>query len=223
MPTVVGPANTGDSEARRDVILPTMDMGGSDAETIRAVLRGEVDRYAALVDKYQGLALRLAFSLLGNYEDAKDASQEAFVNAYRSLGRFREGAKFSTWLYRIVVNECTDVHRRRARQPAAVASIGEADYDADVEASFFIDVDDPAASPSDQLANRELSRQLSEAIRALPEKQRTAFLLHHVHGLPLGEVAGVMGCRIGTVKSHVFRATAFLQVRMTPWLTQERS
>ena len=197
-------------------------MAQSDLETIRAVLDGHVDRYAELVDKYQGQALRLAFSLLGNDEDAKDVSQEAFVNAYRSLGQFRGGARFSTWLYRIVVNECKDAYKRRARQPAVVAGVGEPDPDAGDEASLFmVDVEDPAANPSDAATNQELSLRLSQAIGALPMKQRTAFLLHHVHGLPLDEVAGVMACRIGTVKSHIFRATEALRIALTPWLTQE--
>ena len=184
-------------------------MAGSDVEIIQAVLDGDVDRYAELVDTYQEGALKVAFSMLGNYEDAKDASQEAFVSAYRSLRRFRGGAKFSTWLYRIVVNECKDVYKRRARQPAVVAAVGESDPDQN--GVLFVDVEDPAASPSDQLANRELAHQLSAAIGSLPMKQRTAFLLHHVHGLPLEEVASVMRCRLGTVKSHVFRATEHLQ------------
>lgn len=191
------------------VILPTA-MAGSDAQIIQAVLDGDADRFADLVDTYQDAALKLAFSLLGNYEDAKDASQEAFISAYRSLGRFRQGAKFSTWLYRIVVNECKDVYKRRARQPVVVATVGEPDPDAD-SACLFVDVEDPAASPSVQLANRELAHRLSAAIRGLPMKQRTAFLLHHVHGLSLEEVASVMRCRLGTVKSHVFRATDHLK------------
>jgi len=195
-------------------------MAGSDAETIQAVRRGDVDRYAELVNKYQEMALKVAFSLLGNHEDAKDASQEAFVSAYRSLDRFRSGAKFSTWLYRIVVNECKDVYKRRARQPVVVAVVGPADPEAD-DACLFVEVDDPAASPSDQLANRELARTLSAAIGALPMTQRTAFLLHHVHGLPLDDVAAVMGCRIGTVKSHLFRSTERLRNHLTPWLKEE--
>ena len=195
-------------------------MARRDVDTIQAVLSGDVYCYAELVDKYQGPALRLAFSLLGNDEDAKDVSQEAFVNAYRSLRRFRGGAKFSTWLFRIVVNECKDVYRRRARQPMAVASVGEADPDADPP-SLFVDVDDPTASPSDQLANRELGQQLSVAIGKLPMKQRTAFLLHHVHGLPLEEVATVLRCRVGTVKSHLFRATAHLRAMLSPWVGKE--
>ena len=197
-------------------------MAERDTDTIRAVLNGDVDRYAELVDKYQRQAIRLAFSLLGNDEDAKDVSQEAFVSAYRSLSRFRGGAKFSTWLYRIIVNECKDAYKRRARQPMAVASVGPAAPDADEDASLFaVEITDPAAGPGDQLANRELGGRLSAAIGALPMKQRAAFLLHHVHGLPLQEVAAVMDCRTGTVKSHVFRATEALRAQLAPWLAKE--
>ena len=196
-------------------------MAGSDTETIHAVLNGDVERYADLVDKYQGMAIRVAFSWLGNYEDAKDVSQDAFVSAYRSLGRFRGGAKFSTWLYRIVINKCKDAGKRRAHQPAVVARVGTPDPDAEDGTSLFVDVEDPATGPSDQLANRELSRRLTEAIGTLPGKQRSAFLLHHVHGLSLEEVAAIMGCRVGTVKSHVFRATDHLRTLLRPWLKQE--
>jgi len=214
---VVGQAAAGDAGncLRRAILLHAM--AGSDADIIQAVLNGDADRYAELVDKYQETALNVAFSLLGNEEDAKDASQEAFVSAFRSLRHFRGGAKFSTWLYRIVVNECKDVYKRRARQPLVVAAVGSprqqrGEPDADLDgAGLFVDVEDSAANPRDQLANRELGRQLSSAIGRLPMKQRTAFLLHHVHGLPLEEVASVMHCRLGTVKSHVFRATHHLQ------------
>ena len=196
------------------VILPDV-MAEDDAHVIRAVLAGDVDRYAELVDKYQSQALRIAFSLLGHYEDARDASQEAFVNAYRSLARFRGTAQFSTWFYRIVVNACKDAYRRRARQPAVAASGSGASEDA------LFEVADTAGSPQDALAQREASRQLSAAINRLPQQQRTAFVLHHVHGLPLADVAEVMVCRVGTVKSHVFRAAAALRVHLNGWMTQE--
>jgi len=195
-------------------------MADSDAEIIQAVLQGDVDRYAALVDKYQGPAHRLAFSLLGNSEDAKDASQEAFVNAYRSLARFRGRAAFSTWLYRIVVNECKDAQKRSARQPLVVASVDQSNGHPHDE-TIFVDVDDPTANPGDQVETLELSRRLSGTIGSLPMKQRTAFVLHHLHGLTLEEVACVMRCRIGTVKSHVFRATERLRAQLAPWLAKE--
>ena len=197
-------------------------MAESDAETIRAVLSGDVDRYAELVEKYHGQAIRLAFSFLGNYEDARDVSQDAFVSAYRSLGRFRAASRFSTWLYRIVVNKCKDACRRRARQPATVASVGTSEPEADPDDGLFVvDVADPGADPSGRLAHRELARALSDAIGELSLKQRAAFVLHHVHGLSLEEASGVMGCRVGTVKSHVFRATESLRRRLTPWVERE--
>ena len=208
-------------EVAWDVILP-IDMADRDAETIQAVLNGEIDRYAELVDRYQGNAIRLAFTLLGNHEDAKDASQEAFVSAYRALRRFRQSAKFSTWLYRIVVNACRDMQRRSSRQPMAAVRVGSPDPEADAE-SLFIDVEDPASPPSDQASQRELGKRLSTAIGRLPMKQRMAFVLHHLQGLPLEEVAGVMRCRLGTVKSHVFRANEHMQRELGPELAKENA
>ena len=210
----------GAKDAVWSVILPAM--AGDEAQTIQAVLGGDVERYAELVNKYQAGALRLAFSLLANDEDAKDAAQDAFIRAYQSLGRFRGHAKFSTWLYRIVVNACTDHVRRRIRQPVAAGSFDGSDPDPD-QPSLFVDVSDPGDGPDAQLANRELGRQLSAAIGALSMKQRTAFLLHHVHGLPLDEVAGIMDCRTGTVKSHIFRATERVKTQLRPWLDKEAS
>ena len=194
-------------------------MTHSDTETIQAVLGGDVDRYAELVDRYQGPTYRLALSLLGNSEDAKDVSQEAFVNAYCSLRRFRGGARFSTWLFRIVVNECKDVYRRRARQPVATMTVGEPEASSD-GSTLFVDVPDSSAGPGEQVASREVSQRISQGVAQLPLKQRTAFALRHLHGLSLDEVAAVMRCRIGTVKSHLFRATASLRTQLEPWLAR---
>ena len=193
-------------------------MTDSDAEIIQAVLAGDVERYAELVDKYQGPAIRLAFSVLGDYEDARDVSQDAFISAYRALGRFHGHAKFSTWLYRIVINACRNTQRRRWRQPAA-ARIGPPDPGDDAESLF--EPDDPSADPGARARNRELGAMLSDAIGRLPLQQRTAFLLHHVHGCSLEEAAGIMTCRLGTVKSHLFRATAALRVQLASWRAQE--
>lgn len=196
-------------------------MADDEAAIIQAVLDGAVDRYAELVVKYQQTAIRVAFSFLGNYEDARDISQEAFVSAYQALDRFGRRAKFSTWLYRILVNACKDVHRRRARQPAVVATIGAASEDGRDDSLFVVDVPDHAAGPGERSVARELGGRLTQAIRALPMQQRTAFLLHHVHGCPLKETATVMGCRVGTVKAHIFRAMESLRRQLQPWLTQE--
>ena len=195
-------------------ILPE-SMAQDDRAIIAAVLHGDVERYAELVDRYQAPAIRLAFSLLGNHADAEDASQEAFVSAYRSLAQFRSQAKFSTWLFRIIVNKCKDRYRQRGRQPITMA-LGEPDPEQD--GYLFVDVEDSAAGPRERADSHEVVAQLSLAITALPLQQRTAFALHYLHGLTLGEVADVMGCREGTIKSHIFRATAHLRRALSPWL-----
>lgn len=193
-----------------------------ESEVIRAVLDGQPDRYAELVDRYQARAIRLAFSLLGNTDDAREASQDAFLKAYRSLGRFRGEAAFFTWLSRIVINECRSRWRRRAREPIATVRIsGSPAADEESEASFFVDPEDPGAGPGEQLAQRELSQRLSREIARLPTRQRIAFVSHHLHGCSLEETAAVMRCRVGTVKSHLFRATERLKGALSPWLTQE--
>jgi len=190
----------------------------SDSDAIHAVLRGEVERYAELVQRHQAATLRLAFSLVGNYEDAKEVSQNGFVKAYRHLRRFRGRAKFSTWLYRIVANECKDFCRRRSRKPQAIPFAADPDDDGPVG---LFEVADPAANPREELDSREFHRRLSDAMAELSMKQRTAFVLHHLHGLPVEEAAAIMGCRVGTIKSHLFRAAEQLRARLQPFVAPE--
>ena len=192
----------------------------SDLEIIQAVPQGDVERYGELVQRYQLAAWKLAFSFVGNMEEAKDVSQNGFVKAYRHLHRFRAGAKFSTWLYRILANECKDSLRRKVRQPEMVPMAAESEASLDGEGPLF-EPADPGANPRHAAANREMAGRLSQAIRRLPMKQRSAFLLHHVNGLPLAEVSQVMGCRVGTVKAHLFRASESLRVGLGPFLTVE--
>jgi len=204
-----------------DVILPVMD---EDAAAIQGVLGGDIERYAELVDRYQAQTIRLAFSLIGNMEDAQDVAQDAFVSAYKSLKSFRGRAKFSTWLHRIVVNKCKDAYRRRAHAVedplVRVGSSHAVDEDAP---GLFVDAVDESAGPDRRAADRELAAKISGAIGTLPEQQRTAFVLHHLHGRPLQDVAGIMGCRLGTVKAHVFRATERLREALDASLIEEIS
>lgn len=187
----------------------------SDAEVIDAVLRGEIDRYAELVMRYQQAAWKLAYSFVGNWDDAKELSQNGFVKAYRHLRTFRQQAKFSTWLYRIIANECKDFFKRNSRRPRLVSPPEVLDTDDPV----VFEAADPGGDPSDILAARELARCVQQAIGALADRQRTAFVLHHLNGLSIDEVAGVMGCRAGTVKAHLFRACEHLRAHLAPYVT----
>ena len=163
----------------------------SDAEIIDAVLGGDIERYAELVTQYQHGAWRLAYSLVGNMDDAKELSQNAFVKAYQHLAAFRRQAKFSTG-------------------------------GLDSEDATVFEVADPAGTPRDAALDRELAAHLSAAIRRLPDRQREAFVLCHLQDLPLAEAAEIMGCRLGTVKAHLFRAGEALRQALTPLLDGRR-
>ncbi len=192
-------------------------LSAADREAIEAVLRGDIERYAELVNRYRQTAWKLAYSLIGNFEDARELSQNSFVKAYRHLRRFRKQAAFSTWLYRIVLNECRDFFRRKARQPE-MFSLSKLD---DEETSVF-EPADPGSTPRDAAENRALAAMLTKLIRQLPKQQQTAFVLHQVHGFSLEETARVMGCRAGTVKAHLFRAMEKLRLALTPVLEKTR-
>ena len=126
-------------------------------------------------------------------------------------------ARFSTWLYRIVVNECKDFFKRKARRPRMV-SLGS---DEDPDEAIVFEVADPTGNPSDVLASRELARRIQEAVGDLAGRQRTAFMLHHLNGLSLEETADVMKCRVGTVKAHLFRSCERLRVALSPYLREQ--
>ncbi|MDP3767604.1 MAG: sigma-70 family RNA polymerase sigma factor [Dehalococcoidia bacterium] len=192
-------------------------MDDVDQQVVAAVCAGDTGRYAELVDRYQQPALRLAYGLLGNAQDAEEAAQDAFVSAYQALRGFRGGAKFSTWFYRIVVNKCRDAQRSRARRIAPLA-IAPGDDDQD---SVFDFLEDPAAGPGELAQRGDVARALSAAIRALPHQQREAIVLHHLHGFSVDDAAAAMGCRAGTVKSHLFRAHGALRARLHPLLRPE--
>lgn len=189
----------------------------SDAEVIEAVLQGDVERYGDLVERYQFAAWKLALSFVGNAEDAKEMAQNGFVQAYRRLRQFRGESKFSTWLYRIIANECKDFFRARARRPETVPlSIDNSEED-----SIPFEMADPGGDPRDVFASRELAIRIARALERLPMNQRTAFVLHRLNGLPLQEVSEVMGCRVGTVKAHLFRATETLRALVAPFVRTE--
>lgn len=195
-----------------------MDVGADDGtlcsvmateqEIIQAVLAGDIDHYGELVNRYQLAAWKLAYGLVGNFEDAKELSQNGFVKAYRHLRQFRGKSQFSTWLYRIIVNECKDFFKAKARQPFIVSLSSD---DSETDDPVLFDLADPGGNPRDVMENKELGKKISRAIQRLPLKQRTAFVLCHLHGLPLEEASGVMGVRLGTIKAHLFRAGTSLR------------
>jgi RNA polymerase sigma-70 factor (ECF subfamily) len=172
----------------------------AERETVAACRRGEREAFDRLVERHQRDVYRLCYRYMGNHEDANDLAQEAFVRAWRSIGRFRGDSAFSTWLYRIAVNAC--LNHRAARKPPA-QELSES-------------VADPARGALDRAESAADARRVREAISRLPEKQRATVILKVFHELTHEEVAQALGSSVGTVKSNLFHALSNLRRLLGP-------
>lgn len=171
----------------------------SDFEVIRRVLDGETAAFELLVLRYQQTILRLAQRMTRNTEDAKDVAQEAFVQAYRSLGGFQGQSNFSTWLYRIAVNLCLNRLKASRREDPGEIDGNLADAREDSLAT---------------LLTSERDRALAAAIEELPPQQRATLTLRVYQNLSHREIAQVLDCAEGTAKANYFHAIRALQRKL---------
>jgi RNA polymerase sigma-70 factor (ECF subfamily) len=165
---------------------------------IAACQRGDQAAFDRLVERYQRDIYRLCLRYVNNHDDANDMAQDAFLRAYRAIGKFRGDSSFSTWLYRIAVNTCLNFRAlRRPPQhelPDTLADGGR-----------------PAV---ERLEHDERARRVREAVKTLPEKQRATVILKIYHDLSHEEVARTLGATVGTVKANLFHALANLRKRL---------
>ncbi len=195
----------------------------TDEELVQRVQDGDRSAFDLLVERYKVRAFQIARGVVGNPEDAKDLTQEAFLRAFQGIGRFGGKSTFFTWYCRILVNLCIDHQRWRKRWFSWVLTPfregEESQKPVEVE-----QVDERAtANPGRVLENRELGRRIEESIAALPKQQRMVFLLRHYHDLPLREIAIILGMAEGTVKSHLFRSIQSLQQRLKDYGSGEEN
>ncbi len=171
---------------------------------IRDAQRGDLESFNRLVLEYQSIVYNVAYRIMGDPDSASDATQEAFISAYKALGGYR-GGSFKGWLLRIVTNACYDELRRRKRRPAAsldALTVVETGPDAAGEAQLLSEIE----SPEDHAERAELGRALQGCLNSLPADQRAAVVLCDVQGMDYHEIAAVMGSALGTVKSRIARA-----------------
>jgi RNA polymerase sigma-70 factor (ECF subfamily) len=166
-----------------------------EAELVERAKRGDERAYQEIVHAYQGIAFRTAFLFARNAADAEDAAQEAFVKAYRALGRFRPGAPFRPWLLQIVANEARNRRRSAARRDALVLRAAASEPSGEA-----------APSPEAALLAAERRQELLAAVEALPQDQRDTIACRYFLDLSEEETAQVLGVRRGTVKSRTARA-----------------
>jgi RNA polymerase sigma-70 factor (ECF subfamily) len=159
---------------------------------------GNLHAFNSLVERYQGPVFNLCLRLIGEKGAAEDATQEAFLSAYRSIARF-EGGSFRSWLFRIAANQSKDELRRRARRPAESL---HSRFDDD-ETPF--DVPDSAETAPEYLERVAVRESIGQALLSLPFEQREAILLSDLHGYHYEEIARITSANVGTVKSRIHR------------------
>lgn len=183
---------------------------------LEALRAGRDDAYERLLREQGGRMLAVARRLLGNEEDARDAVQDAFASAFRSIGSFAGEARISTWLHRIVVNAALMKLRTRRRKPERPIDELLPAFEADGHRR------DPGGpwQPAERLERRELRRLVREAIERLPETHRTVLVLRDIEGLDTAEAASLLGVGPGVVKSRLHRARQALRTLLDPRLRE---
>src|SRR5208282_1353816 len=175
--------------------------GGEDRELVRRAKDGSKEAFEALVVRHQSRVFAVAGGILRNREDVEDIAQQVFFKAYFSLKRFDQRAAFSTWLYKITVNECWDLLRKRKVRPLVL----EVDLSEQQARQYQAaeEVADGRPDPSEQLAARERVEQL---LQCLEERDRSMLVLKEVQGFSVEEIAEVLEINANTVKVRLFRA-----------------
>jgi RNA polymerase sigma-70 factor, ECF subfamily len=193
------------------------EQGDADALLVERAKRGEVSAFEMLVVKYQRRIERLIGRMVRDTDLVQDIAQETFIRAYRALPQFRGDSAFYTWLYRIAVNTAKKALMEKKRDPllfeGAMVSTEEGEEPSRVENELT-----DGETPETVLASRQVAATVNAAIDALSEDLRQAIVLREIEGLSYEEIADVMNCPIGTVRSRIFRAREAIAVKLRPLL-----
>lgn len=187
-----------------------------DAELIEQVRMGDKQAFDLLVQKYQFKILKLVNRYVKDPSEAMDVAQESFIKAYRALDRFRGESAFYTWLYRIAINTAKNHVVSQSRRMIET-NIEILDLD---QTLTKINLKDYSA-PEKILLDVEIEDVINEVIQHLPKELRTAITLRELEGMSYEEIAGVMSCPVGTVRSRIFRAREAIERRIRPLLSNE--
>jgi len=189
----------------------------TDAALVERAKRGDTRAFEMLVVKYRRRIERLIGRMVRDVDLVQDVAQESFIRAYRALPQFRGESAFYTWLYRIAVNTAKKTLLELKRDPLVTES-ARAGRDDDDETSRLENELSDAASPDAVLASKEIAATVNAAIEGLSDELRQAVTLREIEGLSYEEIADVMNCPIGTVRSRIFRAREAIALKLRPLL-----
>lgn len=190
----------------------------SDRQLVARCKKGDSQAFELLVKRYQRRAYAVALGMLHNSEDAQDATQEAFIKAYRYLDKFKGTSSFYTWLYRIVVNLCIDHLRKGSRVTSVEYDDRLKRPDDVVQKGSELKPSTLGTNPKKALAREELKKQIQLGLDSLSDKHRAVIVLRELQGLSYKEMAEVMKCSKGTIMSRLFHARKKLQEFLREYL-----
>ena len=188
-----------------------------DALLVERTKRGDVKAFEMLVVKYQRRIERLIGRMVRDVDLVQDIAQESFIRAYRAIPQFRGESAFYTWLYRIAVNTAKKALMELKRDPT-VSESALASRDEDDETSRVENELSDGETPESIMASKQIAATVNAAIEALSEDLRQAITLREIEGLSYDEIADIMNCPIGTVRSRIFRAREAIAQRLRPML-----
>jgi RNA polymerase sigma-70 factor (ECF subfamily) len=187
----------------------------TDQQLVVRAQRGDTRAFDLLVLKYQGRIATLVARFVNDAAEVEDVTQEAFIKAFRALPKFRGESAFYTWLYRIASNAAKNYLVARGRRPATTADVQDAEYFEEGDALREIE------TPENAYFGSELAKTVQTALEGLPEELRAALSLREFDGLSYEEIADVMACPVGTVRSRIFRAREVVDSRVREQLAGE--
>ncbi len=200
------------------VSKPTPDTdpaaGPDDSELVRRAQQEDLDAYDQLIRRYQTRIYATLYNMTSSHEDANDLAQETFIKAYKALKSFKGDSSFFTWLYRIGVNKTINFLKQRKNRSAM--SLNDLDFNAEHDPEIVALVSDKTPHRDAGLA--ELQERLNAAMLKLSEPHRLVVTLHDIQGLPHEEIAKIMDCNVGTVRSRLFYARQQLQALLSDFL-----
>ncbi len=185
-----------------------------DQQLVERAQRGDKHAFELLVTKYQRKLIRLLSRFIRDSTEVEDVAQEAFIKAYRALPNFRGDSAFYTWLYRIGINTAKNYLVAMGRRAPTSTSMDAEEAEELGESELLQDVN----TPENQMMSRQVAETVNQTLEKLPEELRTAITLREMEGLSYEEIASIMSCPIGTVRSRIFRAREAIAAQLKPML-----
>lgn len=170
---------------------------------VRKAQKGDVEAFEKIISDYRSLVFNVSYRFSDNAEDAADMSQEIFIKLFRNINSFRFQSKLSTWIYKIATNTCLDIVKKKRRDVAAFSL--NSDMEDEDGKSFSSEIADNSPTPDVVAERNEMKNAVNRAISMLPDDYRIAIILRDIQGLSYDDIADIVDCSVGTVKSRISR------------------